>query len=53
MVIGLLILMQFANVAFVGPLAPINRARCLLFLFVLWIWVAKGVAISFVRPIRP
>jgi tetratricopeptide (TPR) repeat protein len=43
-VIGLLILMQFANVAFVGPLAPIGIALvAFYFLFVLWIWVAKGV----------
>jgi tetratricopeptide (TPR) repeat protein len=43
-VIGLLILMQFANAAFVGRLAPIGIALvAFYFLFVLWIWVAKGV----------
>ena len=44
LVIGLLILMQFANVAFVGRLAPVGIALVALYcLFVLWIWVAKGV----------
>jgi tetratricopeptide (TPR) repeat protein len=44
LVIGLLILMQFANVAFVGRLAPIGMVLIALYcLFVLWIWVAKGV----------
>jgi tetratricopeptide (TPR) repeat protein len=44
LVIGLLILMQFANVAFVGRLAPIGLALVGFYcLFVLWIWVAKGV----------
>jgi tetratricopeptide (TPR) repeat protein len=43
-VIGLLILMQFTNVAFVGRLAPIGIVLIALYcLFVLWIWVAKGV----------
>jgi tetratricopeptide (TPR) repeat protein len=43
-VIGLLILMQFANAAFVGRLAPIGIVLvAFYFLFVLWIWVAKGV----------
>ena len=43
-VIGLLILMQFANAAFVGRLAPIGMVLvAFYFLFVLWIWVAKGV----------
>src|ERR1700692_3840595 len=43
-VIGLLILMQIANVAFVGKLAPIGMVLVALYcLFVLWIWVAKGV----------
>ncbi len=43
-VIGLLILMQFANAAFVGRLAPIGMALIGFYcLFVLWIWVAKGV----------
>ncbi len=44
LVIGLLILMQFANVAFVGRLAPVGMVLVALYcLFVLWIWVAKGV----------
>jgi hypothetical protein len=43
-VIGLLILMQFANAAFVGRLAPVGMALIGLYcLFVLWIWVARGV----------
>jgi tetratricopeptide (TPR) repeat protein len=43
-VIGLLILMQIANVAFVGRWAPIGIVLVVFyFLFVLWIWVAKGV----------
>jgi tetratricopeptide (TPR) repeat protein len=44
LVIGLLVLMQFANVIFVGRLAPIGMILIALYcLFVLWIWVAKGV----------
>jgi tetratricopeptide (TPR) repeat protein len=43
-VIGLLILMQLANVVFVGRLAPIGMVLVAFYcLFVLWIWVAKGV----------
>jgi tetratricopeptide (TPR) repeat protein len=44
LVIGLLILMQFANLVFVGSLAPVGMVLVGLYcLFVLWIWVAKGV----------
>jgi tetratricopeptide (TPR) repeat protein len=44
LVIGLLILMQFANVVLVGRLAPIGIVLVVFYcLFVLWIWVAKGV----------
>jgi tetratricopeptide (TPR) repeat protein len=44
LVIGLLILMQFANVLLVGRLAPIGMILVAFYcLFVLWIWVAKGV----------
>lgn len=44
LVIGLLLLMQFANVAFAGRLAPVGMViAAIYFLFVLWIWVAKGV----------
>jgi tetratricopeptide (TPR) repeat protein len=44
LVVGLLILMQFANVVFVGRLAPIGVVLVAFYcLFVLWIWVAKGV----------
>jgi tetratricopeptide (TPR) repeat protein len=44
LVIGLLILMQFANVVLVGRLAPIGIVLVAFYcLFVLWIWVAKGV----------
>jgi tetratricopeptide (TPR) repeat protein len=44
LVVGLLILMQFANVVFVGRLAPIGIVLVAFYcLFVLWIWVAKGV----------
>jgi tetratricopeptide (TPR) repeat protein len=44
LVIGLLILMQFANVVLVGRLAPIGIVLIAFYcLFVLWIWVAKGV----------
>jgi hypothetical protein len=44
LVIGLLILMQLANVSLVGRLAPIGMVLIALYcLFVLWIWVAKGV----------
>jgi len=44
LVIGLLVLMQFANMAFVGRLAPIGMVLVAFYcLFVLWIWVAKGV----------
>ncbi|MBV8417717.1 MAG: hypothetical protein JO251_21170 [Verrucomicrobia bacterium] len=43
-VIGLLLLMQLANVTFVGPLAPIGFALVAVYcLFVLWLWVARGV----------
>ena len=43
-VIGLLILMQLSNIAFVGKLAPVGMALVAFYcLFVLWIWVAKGV----------
>ncbi len=43
-VIGLLLLMQLANVIFVGRLAPIGFALVAVYcLFVLWIWVARGV----------
>jgi Flp pilus assembly protein TadD len=43
-VIGLLILMQLFNIAFVGKLAPIGMVLVAFYcLFVLWIWVAKGV----------
>ena len=42
-VIGLLLLMQLANVTFVGRLAPIGFALVAVYcLFVLWIWVARG-----------
>jgi tetratricopeptide (TPR) repeat protein len=44
LVIGLLILLQFANIAFVGRLAPLGMVIVAFYcLFVLWIWVAKGV----------
>jgi tetratricopeptide (TPR) repeat protein len=44
LVIGLLMLMQFANVAFAGRLAPVGIViAAFYFLFVLWVWVAKGV----------
>jgi Flp pilus assembly protein TadD len=43
-VIGLLILMQLSNIAFVGRLAPVGMVLVTFYcLFVLWIWVAKGV----------
>ena len=43
-VIGLLLLMQLANFTFVGKLAPIGFALVAVYcLFVLWIWVARGV----------
>jgi Flp pilus assembly protein TadD len=43
-VLGLLLLMQIANVAFVGQLAPAGVVLvALYFLFVLWIWVAKAI----------
>jgi predicted Zn-dependent protease len=43
-VIGLLVLMQLSNMAFVGKLAPIGMVLVAFYcLFVLWIWVAKGV----------
>lgn len=43
-VIGLLVLMQLANFTFVGKLAPIGFALVAAYcLFVLWIWVARGV----------
>jgi tetratricopeptide (TPR) repeat protein len=43
-VIGLLLLMQLANVTFVGRLAPVGFALVAVYcLFVLWIWVARGV----------
>jgi tetratricopeptide (TPR) repeat protein len=44
LVIGLLILMQLANVVLVGPLAPVGIVLVVFYcLFVLWIWVAKGM----------
>jgi Flp pilus assembly protein TadD len=44
LVIGLLILMQLSNIAFVGSLAPVGMVLVAFYcLFVLWIWVAKGV----------
>ncbi len=44
LVIGLLVLMQFANVVFVGRLAPVGIVLVAFYcLFVLWVWVAKGV----------
>ena len=44
LVIGLLILMQLTNIAFVGRLAPVGMVLVAFYcLFVLWIWVAKGV----------
>lgn len=43
-VIGLLILLQVANVVFVGRWAPIGMFLAAFYcLFVLWIWVAKGM----------
>jgi Flp pilus assembly protein TadD len=43
-VIGLLLLMQLANVTLVGRLAPIGFALVAVYcLFVLWVWVARGV----------
>jgi Tfp pilus assembly protein PilF len=43
-VIALLLLMQIANVTFVGRFAPIGFALVAVYcLFVLWIWVARGV----------
>ena len=43
-VLGLLLLMQIANVAFVGQLALVGVVLVLFyFLFVLWIWVAKAI----------
>jgi tetratricopeptide (TPR) repeat protein len=44
LVIGLLIIMQLSNIAFVGRLAPVGMVLVAFYcLFVLWIWVAKGV----------
>jgi tetratricopeptide (TPR) repeat protein len=44
LVIGLLILMQLANVVLVGRLAPVGIVIVVFYcLFVLWIWVAKGM----------
>jgi hypothetical protein len=44
LVIGLLIMMQLSNIAFVGRLAPVGMVLVAFYcLFVLWIWVAKGV----------
>ena len=44
LVIGLLVLMQFANLVFVGRLAPVGIVLVAFYcLFVLWVWVAKGV----------
>ncbi|MBV8141280.1 MAG: tetratricopeptide repeat protein [Verrucomicrobia bacterium] len=44
LVIGLLILMQIANMIFVGRLAPIGIVLIACYcLFVLWIWVSKGL----------
>ncbi len=43
-VIGLLVLMQITNVAFVGRLAPVGvTVIAIYFLFVLWIWAAKSI----------
>jgi tetratricopeptide (TPR) repeat protein len=43
-VIGLLVLMQIANLVFVGRLASVGVVIvALYFLFVLWIWAAKSV----------
>ncbi|MBV8223577.1 MAG: tetratricopeptide repeat protein [Verrucomicrobia bacterium] len=43
-VLGLLLLMQIANVTFVGQLAVVGVVLvALYFLFVLWIWVAKAI----------
>jgi Tfp pilus assembly protein PilF len=43
-VIGLLLVMQVANVTFVGRLAPVGYTLVGVYcLFVLWIWVARGV----------
>ena len=43
-VIGLLVLMQIANIAFVGSLASVGViVVALYFLFVLWIWAAKSI----------
>jgi tetratricopeptide (TPR) repeat protein len=43
-VLGLLLLMQIANVVFVGRLALVGvMLVALYFLFVLWIWVAKAI----------
>jgi tetratricopeptide (TPR) repeat protein len=43
-VIGLLLLMQLANISFVGRLAPVGFALVAIYcLLVLWIWVARGV----------
>ncbi len=44
LVVGLLVLMQFANLVFVGRLAPVGIVLVAFYcLFVLWVWVAKGV----------
>jgi tetratricopeptide (TPR) repeat protein len=44
LVIGLLIMMQLSNIALVGRLAPVAMVLVAFYcLFVLWIWVAKGV----------
>jgi tetratricopeptide (TPR) repeat protein len=43
-VIGLLVLMQIANIALVGSLASVGViVVALYFLFVLWIWAAKSI----------
>src|SRR3984893_6252338 len=43
-VIGLLVLLQIAKALFVGPLASLGYLLVALYLlFVLWVWVARGV----------
>ncbi len=52
-VIGLLVVMQIANFAFVGRLASVGVAVvALYFLFVLWIWAAKSVGNLFLLADR-
>ena len=48
LVLGLLILMQLANVLLVGRLAPVGIVLVALYcLFVLWIWVRREWGTSF------